>query len=263
MRKCGFKKAAVGLSGGIDSSLCAVLAARALGPKNVLGVIMPSPYTSRSSITDAQDLARRLGIPTQKIPISGIYSSFRRLFGRGKKGPDLADENLQARIRGMILMTLSNRYGYLVLSTGNKSEISVGYCTLYGDMSGGLALLSDLPKTLVYQLARWINRQKQVIPESVFTKAPTAELRPNQTDQDSLPPYGILDPILKAFIEPRKSSGEIVALGFPQKTVRSILSRVDRNEYKRRQAAPGLRVTTKAFGIGRRLPIAKKIAPHG
>jgi len=258
LKKCGFKRLALGLSGGIDSSLTAVLAAAAAGPKNVTGLILPSPYTSRESLEDARQVARNIGIAARVIPITPLYRTYRQVWGR-RGSPDLADENIQARIRGNLLMTLSNRSGYLVLSTGNKSELSVGYCTLYGDMSGGLSVLSDLPKTMVYELSRWINRKRGVIPERIFTKAPTAELKPNQTDQDTLPPYEILDPILKAYIEEQRSADEIVALGFSRKTVQWVIRRVDQNEYKRRQAAPGIRVTSKAFGIGRRFPIARKV----
>ncbi len=260
VRKCGFSKVVLGLSGGIDSSLTAVIAAEALGKKNVLGVLMPSPYSSRGSVRDATLLAKRLGIRTATYPIHKVYASFRGLFGR-KAGsrPDLTDENLQARIRGNILMALSNRHGYLVLSTGNKSELAVGYCTLYGDMSGGMSVISDLPKTMVFDLARWIQAKTPVIPEEVFTKPPSAELRRDQTDQDSLPPYEILDPILKASIEEHKSESEIIQMGFKPAVVKQVISLVRRNEYKRRQAALGIKITSKAFGIGRRFPIARKI----
>ncbi len=260
VRKCGFKKVVLGLSGGIDSSLTAVVAVKALGSDNVLGVIMPSPYSSPESARDAEILAKNLGIAVKKYPIGTMYEGYRHLFGRTPKtDPDLADENIQARIRGNILMTLSNREGPLVLSTGNKSELSVGYCTLYGDMSGGLAVLSDLPKTTIYEVARFYQKEKGPIPEEVFTKPPTAELKPNQKDQDTLPPYEILDAILKAYVEEHRSSEEIIKMGFEPKTVESIVRRVDRNEYKRRQAAPGIKITSKAFGIGRRYPIARKI----
>jgi len=258
VRKCGFQKVVLGLSGGIDSALTAVIAAEALGSENVVGVAMPSPYSSEGSVTDAQTLARNLGIRFEKYPIASVYESYRKLFGREGE-PDLADENVQARIRGNILMALSNRHRYLVLSTGNKSEIAVGYCTLYGDMSGGMAVIADVPKMMVYEVARYANSLKPVIPEKVFTKPPSAELRPNQTDQDSLPPYEILDGILKAAVEDNKSEDEIVALGFKAETVTDVLRRVKQNEYKRRQAAPGIKVTSKAFGIGRRYPIARKI----
>lgn len=259
IRKCGFEKAVLGLSGGIDSSLTAVIAAAALGPENVVGVAMPSPYSSPGSLADARALARSLGMRLEECPISEIYEAYRRLFGRDGKEPDLADENIQARIRGNILMALSNRNRYLVLSTGNKSELAVGYCTLYGDMSGGLAVIADVPKTMVYEVARFANSITPAIPEVVFSKAPSAELKPNQTDQDTLPPYKILDGILKAAVEDNKSEDEIVALGFDAATVADVLRRIKQNEYKRRQAAPGIKVTSKAFGIGRRYPIARKI----
>lgn len=258
VHKCGFQKVVLGLSGGIDSALTAVIAAEALGAENVVGVAMPSPYSSEGSLSDAQALAKNLGIRFEKYPIASVYESYRKLFGREGE-PDLADENVQARIRGNILMALSNRHRYLVLSTGNKSEIAVGYCTLYGDMSGGISVISDVPKTMVYEVARFAQSLKPAIPEATFTKPPSAELRPNQTDQDTLPPYEILDGILKAAIEDNKSEDEIVALGFKAETVADVLRRVKQNEYKRRQAAPGIKVTSKAFGIGRRYPIARKI----
>jgi len=258
VRKCGFQKVVLGLSGGIDSALTAVIAVEALGPENVTGVAMPSPYSSEGSVTDAQTLAANLGIRFEKYPIASVYESYRHLFGRSGE-PDLADENIQARIRGNILMALSNRHRYLVLSTGNKSEIAVGYCTLYGDMSGGMSVISDVPKTMVYEVARYAQSLKPVIPQATFTKPPSAELKPNQTDQDTLPPYDILDGILKASIEENKSEDEIAALGFKADVVADVLRRVKQNEYKRRQAAPGIKVTSKAFGIGRRYPIARKI----
>ncbi|PIR20048.1 MAG: NAD+ synthase [Deltaproteobacteria bacterium CG11_big_fil_rev_8_21_14_0_20_47_16] len=258
-QKCGFNKAILGLSGGIDSSVVAALAMDALGREAVMGIAMPSPYSSAGSLTDAKQLAQNLGIAFQTIPIETVYTEFRNILSEDLASPpDLADENIQARIRGTILMTLSNRTGALVLSTGNKSEIAVGYCTLYGDMAGGLAILSDVPKMMVYELARYINAQKPVIPESVLTKAPSAELRPNQTDQDSLPPYEILDGILAAYIEQHLSEDEIVKAGFDRKVVKDIIHRIQHNEYKRRQAAPGIKITSKAFGMGRRLPIASK-----
>ncbi|MDO8461561.1 MAG: NAD+ synthase [Deltaproteobacteria bacterium] len=277
VKKCGFKKVVLGLSGGIDSSLVATIAVEALGAENVVGVLMPSPYTSRESIEDASQLAKNLGIESMTIPITEIFESYKMILNtdvvgaalRGRPNQegnhiglplqdDATFENIQARIRGNILMALSNRYGYLVLSTGNKSELGVGYCTLYGDMSGGLAVISDLPKTVVYPVARHFNQKRVVIPERVFTKAPTAELRPNQKDQDSLPPYETLDLILKNYIEEHKGEEEIVKLGFDKKLVADLLRRVDRNEYKRRQAAPGIKITAKAFGMGRRFPIARK-----
>ncbi|MBE3588883.1 MAG: NAD+ synthase [Thermoanaerobacteraceae bacterium] len=254
LRKTGFQKALVGLSGGIDSSVTAALAAAALGPENVLGVSMPSRYSSPGSRSDARILAENLGIAFREIPIEGMFSAFLQCMNRdGSPCGDLAEENIQARIRGNILMFLSNREGYLTLTTGNKSEMAVGYCTLYGDMSGGLAVLADVPKVMVYQLARYINRGREIIPESVLVKPPSAELRPNQVDQDSLPPYEVLDTILQAYIEEEKSAEEIAALGFDPALVREVIRKVDRAEY---QAAPGLRVTSKAFGMGRRMPIA-------
>ncbi|QGP92446.1 Glutamine-dependent NAD(+) synthetase [Neomoorella glycerini] len=257
LRKTGFQKALVGLSGGIDSSVTAALAAAALGPENVLGVSMPSRYSSPGSRTDARILAENLGIAFREIPIEGMFSAYLAAMNAG--GPprgDLAEENIQARIRGNILMFISNREGYLTLTTGNKSEMAVGYCTLYGDMSGGLAVLADVPKVMVYELARYINREREIIPHSVLVKPPSAELKPGQVDQDSLPPYEVLDAILQAYIEEEKGAAEIAARGFDPELVREVIRKVDRAEYKRRQAAPGLRVTSKAFGTGRRMPIA-------
>lgn len=260
LRKCGFSKAVVGLSGGIDSAVTCYLASQALGAANVLGVIMPSLYSSPGSITDSQSLAANLGVKTQVIPITPIYQAY--LTALSASFPvsevDVTLENLQARIRGNILMSFSNKYGYLVLSTGNKSELAVGYCTLYGDMSGGLAVISDVPKTMIYELAHYINREREIIPESIIKKVPSAELRPNQKDQDTLPPYEILDAILEYYINGRLSPAEIVARGFAAEVVEWVTRTVDRNEYKRRQAAPGLKVTTKAFGSGRRMPIAAR-----
>lgn len=256
-RKTGFQKAVVGLSGGIDSSVVAALATSSLGAENVLGVGMPSPYSSPESLKDAEALAKNLGITWRVIPIGDIFAAYlRTLNPRGVPLVDLAEENLQARIRGNILMFLSNREGYLVLSTGNKSELAMGYCTLYGDMSGGLAVLADVPKTMVYELAAYVNRDQEIIPQNVFRKAPSAELRPNQRDEDTLPPYSVLDPILRAYIEDNLPPWDIVALGFQGELVTEIIRRIDSAEYKRRQAAPGLKVTTKAFGVGRRMPIA-------
>lgn len=258
-RKCGFTKAILGLSGGIDSSLVAALAVEALGADAVSGISMPSPYSSPGSVTDAQALANKMGIDFKIIPINAVYDSFRAAFSSDPgSAPDLADENIQARVRGTLLMTLSNRTGALVLSTGNKSEISVGYCTLYGDMAGGLSILADVPKMMVYELARHLNAQTHAIPENVFTKPPSAELRPDQTDQDALPPYEILDAILAAYIEQHLSESDIIKKGFDAAVVQDVIRRVHGNEYKRRQAAPGLKVTSKAFGMGRRLPIACK-----
>ncbi len=263
MRKCGFRKAVVGLSGGIDSALTFYLAARALGPENILGISMPSPFSSEGSVTDARQLAANLGAEFRIVPITDIYHSYLDTMAPHFAGvaPDTTEENIQARIRGNILMAISNKYGHLVLSTGNKSELAVGYCTLYGDMSGGLAVISDVPKTMVYELAHYANRDGELIPQSSITKPPSAELKPDQVDQDTLPPYPVLDGILHLYIEEGSSIDEIVAHGYERETVAWVARTVDRNEYKRRQAAPGLRVTTKAFGTGRRMPIAAVKTP--
>jgi NAD+ synthase (glutamine-hydrolysing) len=261
VRKSGFAKVVVGLSGGIDSSVVAAIAVAAIGPENVLGVSMPGPYSSGGSREDARQLAENLGIRFLTLPISDIFASYRgALAGLFRGCPeDITEENLQARIRGNLLMALSNKFGSMVLSTGNKSEMAVGYCTLYGDMAGGLALLSDVPKTTVYELAGLINRDRELIPRASIEKAPSAELRPNQKDQDSLPPYDVLDRILKAYVEETKTPEEIAAaFGFDVALVRSIAIKVDRNEYKRRQAAPGLKITSRAFGLGRPFPIVQK-----
>ena len=260
--KCGFKKTVIGLSGGIDSAVTAALAAESLGNDNVIGVSMPSRFSSQGSIDDAVELAQNLGIAYKSFPINDIFETYRHTLNDEFKGLpfDITEENLQARIRGNVLMALSNKYGYLVLTTGNKSELAVGYCTLYGDMSGGLALISDVPKTMVYELAWYINREREVIPRNSIDKPPSAELKPNQLDQDSLPPYDVLDALLKAYIEDAKSIDEIIALGFDGKIVHEIVRKVNRNEYKRRQAAPGIKVTSKAFGSGRRMPIAQGFA---
>ena len=259
-RKCGFRGAVVGLSGGIDSALTACLAADALSPAAVLGVAMPSRYSSRHSREDASALARNLGLRFREIPIEPMHAAFlSQLEGStGRPLGDLAGQNVQARIRGQILMALSNDEGLLCLSTGNKSELAVGYCTLYGDMAGGLAVIGDLPKTLVYRVARAANARagRELVPERTFTKAPSAELKPDQTDQDTLPPYEVLDDILAAYIEDRRTAAEIAARGHPPDVVRRVLRMVVGSEYKRRQAAPVLKVTGKAFGEGRRLPIA-------
>ncbi len=259
-RKCGFSRVTLGLSGGIDSALVCCLAKEALGAENVLGVSMPSPYSSQGSIEDSRRLAENLGIQFDVISISDIYGTYlKSLKGKfEKKRSDVTEENIQARIRGNILMALSNKFGYLVLSTGNKSEVAVGYCTLYGDMSGGLGVLSDVPKTMVYQLANYVNRHEEVIPPEIVKKPPSAELRPDQRDQDTLPPYEILDPILHLYVDEDRSARQIIAQGFDPEVVRWVIGAVDRNEYKRRQAAPGLKVTSKAFGMGRRMPIAAK-----
>lgn len=258
--KCGFKAAVIGLSGGIDSAVTACIAVEALGRNNVIGISMPSMYSSKASMSDARDLAGNLGIRFSTIPITRLYRSYvqtlKPVFRRLKK--DETEENIQARIRGNLLMALSNKFGYLVLSTGNKSEAAVGYCTLYGDMTGGLAALSDVPKTLVYGLARYINRRAEIIPRSCITKAPSAELKPGQRDQDSLPPYDVLDSILTRYVEKREKPEEIIAAGYNGKLVRDVIRRVERNEYKRNQAPPGLKVTMKAFGLGRRIPLAQK-----
>lgn len=260
--KTGFSRAVVGLSGGIDSAVTAALAARALGPANVLGVIMPSRYSSPESREDAEQLVANLGIPHRVVPLEGIFQSYLDVFNEsGRARQDLAEENVQARIRGNILMFLSNREGSIVLTTGNKSEMAVGYCTLYGDMSGGLAVLADIPKETVYELAAYLNREKEVIPARIIGKPPSAELRPDQKDEDSLPPYPVLDPILRAYVEDNRSLAEMVASGFDPALVRTVTAMVDRAEYKRRQAAPGLRVTSKAFGPGRRMPIAQRWSP--
>jgi NAD+ synthetase len=260
LRKCGFRTAVLGLSGGIDSAVVAAIAANALGPENVLGVSMPSPFSSQGSIDDAEALARNLGIHYQQVPIRApfetVKAALRDIFqGRPE---DATEENMQSRLRAVILMALSNKFGHLLLTTGNKSELAVGYCTIYGDMAGGLAVISDVPKTSVYELARWINREKEMIPRSTLEKPPSAELKPNQKDQDTLPPYDILDEILRLYVEENLSARDIINHGFDEKTVRWVQQRVDLNEYKRQQAPPGLRVTSRAFGAGRRMPIAQR-----
>ncbi len=263
-RKCGFKTAVLGLSGGIDSALVAAIAAEAFGPANVTGVAMPSRYNAEQSLIDARESAARLGINFHVIPIEAIVGAFNTELApvfAGRK-PDVAEENIQARIRGVLMMALSNKFGHLLLTTGNKSELATGYCTLYGDMCGGLAVISDLYKTMVYSLSRHLNAIKPAnppIPISSIEKAPTAELRANQKDQDSLPPYDLLDTILKRVIEKRESAEDLIAKGYDASTVKRVLRLIDISEYKRRQAAPGLKVTTKAFGTGRRIPIAQKI----
>jgi NAD+ synthase (glutamine-hydrolysing) len=263
VRKCGFERVAVGLSGGIDSAVVCALAAEALGPANVAGITMPSAYSSSGSVDDSLALAKNLGVRIETVPIGSIHDSYLETLGNlfPTDEVDVTIENVQARIRGNILMALSNREGHLVLSTGNKSELAVGYCTLYGDMSGGLAVISDVPKTMVYRLARYINRDGEVIPESTITKLPSAELRPDQCDQDSLPEYEVLDGILEDYVDEGRSLAEIVAGGADEETARWVVAAVNRNEYKRRQAAPGLKVTSKAFGTGRRMPIAARYEP--
>jgi NAD+ synthase/NAD+ synthase (glutamine-hydrolysing) len=261
VHKCGFKKVVVGLSGGIDSALTAVIAVDALGKENVIGVSMPSQYSSEGSIGDARELAVNLGICFEVVPIRGIFESYREALSGIFSGlsEDVTEENLQARARGGILMAVANKFSALVLTTGNKSELAVGYCTLYGDMVGGLAVISDVPKTLVYRLAKYVNSQRAVIPDASITKPPSAELRPDQKDSDSLPPYDILDRILEEYVGNLKSAPEIVAItGFDEEVVRFVTRLIDRSEYKRQQAAPGIKISTKAFGIGRRFPIAAR-----
>jgi NAD+ synthase (glutamine-hydrolysing) len=258
--KCGFQSAVLGLSGGIDSAVTAAIAVEALGKKNVTGVSMPSAYSSSGSLDDADRLAKSLGIERLIIPIKEPFevlkSQFKEAFAGLKE--DTTEENMQSRLRGLILMSLSNKFGHLLLTTGNKSELAVGYCTIYGDMCGGLAVISDVPKTMIYRLARWINRDTEIIPINSITKPPSAELKPNQTDQDTLPQYDTLDAILQLYVEEQLGPAEIVERGFDPNIVRWIQRRVDINEYKRRQAAPGLKVTSLAFGIGWRMPIAQR-----
>jgi NAD+ synthetase len=258
--KCGFKSAVLGLSGGIDSALTAVIAVEALGKENVRGVSLPSQFSSQGSLDDARKLAENLGIQYEVVPIQPMFESAKgQLKGVFKGLPeDTTEENIQARLRAVLLMAMSNKFGSLLLTTGNKSELAVGYCTLYGDMCGGLAVISDVPKTMVYRVAKWVNRERQIIPRDSISKAPSAELRPNQTDQDSLPPYEVLDAILEAYVVQGRSAAEIIKAGQDEKIVRRVVRLIDLNEYKRRQAAPGLKVTSKAFGMGRRIPIAQR-----
>ncbi|HEY0155864.1 MAG TPA: NAD+ synthase [Thermoanaerobaculia bacterium] len=260
IRKCGFKDVVIGLSGGIDSALTAAIAVEALGPEHVTGIAMPSQFSSQHSVDDARALAENLGIAFHIVPIAGIYHPYETALDTlfNEKKFDTTNENVQARIRGNILMAWSNRTGAMVVTTGNKSELAVGYCTLYGDMAGGLALLGDVYKTMVYRISRWFNREREIIPESTLTKPPSAELRPNQTDQDSLPPYDVLDGILKLYIEEHKEVDAIVDAGFERELVARILKLVDTNEFKRQQAAPTIRVSSKAFGSGRDMPIAQR-----
>jgi NAD+ synthase/NAD+ synthase (glutamine-hydrolysing) len=261
VRKCGFQRVIVGLSGGIDSALTAAIAADALGAGNVIGVGMPGPYSSQGSIDDARQLAKNLGIRFELLSINEIYEASRETLSQVFAGfpEDATEENIQSRSRGMVLMSLSNKFGALVLSTGNKSEVAVGYCTLYGDMVGGLAVISDVPKTLVYRLSAYVNSHKAVIPQSTLDKAPSAELRPDQKDSDSLPPYDVLDAILEDYVEEARSAEQIaVAHDFDLELVRRVIHMVERSEYKRQQAAPGIKISTKAFGYGRRFPIAAK-----
>ena len=258
--KCGFRSAVLGLSGGIDSAVVACLAVAALGADHVQGVSLPSQFSSQGSLDDARLLAKRLGLRYDVIPIQPPFAAVKQQVKPvfGGRPEDTTEENIQARLRGVILMALSNKFGSLLLTTGNKSELAVGYCTLYGDMCGGLAVISDVPKTMVYRLAHWINRDREIIPAASITKAPSAELRPDQTDQDSLPPYETLDAILEQYVVHGRSSAEIARLGYAPETVKQVIRLIDVNEYKRRQAAPGLKVTTKAFGVGRRFPIAQR-----
>ena len=260
--KCGFKSAVLGLSGGIDSAVTAVIGAAALGAENVLGVTMPTRYSSEGSVGDSLQLAAALGIRCLTIPIEKSFTAFKEQMAPFFEGQpeDVTEENMQPRLRGMTLMALSNKFGHLLLTTGNKSELAVGYCTLYGDMCGGLALISDVPKMMIYQLARWLNRDREIIPAATIEKPPSAELRPDQRDQDTLPPYEILDPILELLIEDHLSPDEIIARGFDAQTVRWVVKRVAQNEYKRAQAVPGLKVTSKAFGVGRKMPVAQRFA---
>jgi NAD+ synthetase len=262
VRKCGFKKALIALSGGIDSALVAAVAATALGPENVMAVGMPSPYSSQGSIDDSRRLAANLGVRYELISISGLFTEFRHTLEPLFAGtqPDLTEENIQSRIRGTLMMALSNKFGALVLTTGNKSEMAVGYCTLYGDMVGALAVVGDLVKTRLYGVCRWLNRNGEVIPEAILVKPPSAELRPDQRDTDSLPPYEVLDPILEGYVERYESPEEIAREnGFSLDLVKQVVRLVERSEYKRQQAAPVLKVTAKSFGTGRRFPIAVKV----
>ncbi|MDY6951972.1 MAG: NAD+ synthase, partial [Thermodesulfobacteriota bacterium] len=263
VQKCGFSEAVIGLSGGIDSALTACIAVEALGKEKVKGVFMPSPYTSQASDEDTTELARNLGIELFRIPISGIFKGFLQALPSAfhDAATDITGQNIQARIRGVLLMAFCNKLGALLLATGNKSELAVGYCTLYGDMSGGLAVISDVPKAMVYELAHFINRDQEIIPERILQKPPSAELKPGQVDQDDLPPYDLLDGISKAYIEENRGADDIVAMGFAPAVVKETIRRINRSEYKRHQAPPGLKVTSKSFGYGRRYPIAQKFSP--
>ena len=262
LHKCGFASAVIGLSGGIDSAVTAAVAVDALGAENVRGVAMPSQYSSQGSLEDAEHLANALGIQYDVVPIEPVFEQLKSQLREIFEGlnEDTAEENMQARIRGNILMSMSNKFSSLLLTTGNKSELAVGYCTLYGDMCGGLAVISDLPKTKVYSLAKWINRDREIIPESTLTKPPSAELRPGQVDQDSLPPYDMLDSILEAYVVDGQDAEAIIASGHDKVTVERIIRLINLNEYKRRQAAPGIKITSKAFGVGRRIPVAKRFS---
>jgi NAD+ synthetase len=274
--KCGFKSVVLGLSGGIDSAVSAAIAVAALGADRVTGVAMPSRYSSAGSKADAERLAQNLGINFKIVSIEQAHQAMEQTFGPFTEGlpPDIAEENIQARLRGLILMAFSNKFGSLLVTTGNKSELAVGYCTLYGDMAGGLAVLSDVPKTMVYELAKWINTPacglfkacggQAPIPRDTITKPPSAELRPDQTDQDSLPPYEVLDQIIERYVDREESARTIIEeTGFDPPTVHRYIALIDRNEYKRKQAAPGLKITGRAFGFGRRMPIAQRHDPTG
>ena len=265
LQKCGFQEVVLGLSGGIDSALVAVVAAEALGKDKVLGVAMPSRFSSAGSLADAEALAKRLGIRYKEIPIEDTFTAMLRSIAPAREGRSggLTEENLQSRIRGMTLMAISNDSGRLLLTTGNKSEMAVGYCTLYGDMCGALAVIADVPKTLVYRISRWINREREIIPKNSIEKAPSAELRPDQKDQDSLPPYEELDRILESYVVNEGSIQGMVKKGISKVLAEEMVRKIDISEYKRRQAAPGLKVTTKAFGVGRRIPLAQRFDPRG
>ena len=264
LHKCGFREVVLGLSGGIDSALTAVIAAEALGPDKVLGVALPSQFSSEGSVADAEALAKNLGVRCARIPIQDSFETVLRSIDpvRGGKKGGLTEENLQSRLRGLILMGISNDSGRLLLTTGNKSEMAVGYCTLYGDMCGALSVLADVPKTMVYRISKWVNRNGEVIPKSSIEKAPSAELRPDQKDQDSLPPYEELDRILESYVVNEGSIGGMVKKGISRAVAEEVVRKIDYSEYKRRQAAPGIKVTTKAFGMGRRVPLAQRFDPR-
>ncbi len=263
MRKTGFQRAVIGVSGGIDSALVSAVAVDALGPDRVLGVAMPSAISSEHSVADARALARNLGMELVEVPIAGTVDAYEAMLEPLFRGlpRDVTEENIQARIRGNILMAISNKLGHLLLSTGNKSEMAVGYCTLYGDMAGGLAVLADVPKTLVYRIARWLNREQEVIPEHTITRPPSAELRPGQVDQDSLPPYDLLDRIVEGYVEDLVAPWDMIREGLPETVVRDVVSRIDRQEFKRRQSAPVIKITTRAFGTGRFYPVVQGYDP--